>query len=270
MTEYAYQVDSARTVSADTIIREMNDTKSFIMIPAPLFKLLENKQLSGNAFALYFFLYARASLNKDYVARLKMKDILNFTHKAASTVRAYMVELESHGLIDRLYISLGQKTVLTGCRLTFLSADAEILIRKTNNRKGREVAVIENKTHSKLSTEERKICTPPTNQRCTPLISQRLNNNSSSVLIKQNTAHQPNPPRSNDPTSDFVFSIFTLNEGNYALAKLTALSYTGKRGMELLEQMAFSFQKGNWSDDRKKTINAMLKLIRLNQWRSPY
>jgi len=270
MTELAYDQPYISIEDAAPLIREMNDTKSFIMIPAPLFKLLENKGLSLQAYALYNFIFGRASLNQDYCARLKMKDILEFTGKAPSTVRAYMVELESHGLIERLYRSLGQKTVLIGCKLTFSSIDSEALILKSSNRKGREVTRIENDNHSPLSPQEENLCLTTDNQRCPSPDNKRLNNNTSSVSKQQNTNNSTKSSKGSDPTSEFVFSIFSLNEGNYALSKLADMAYTGKRGMEIMEQMAYSFQRGKWKGDRRKAINSMLKLIRQNKWRSPF
>jgi len=114
------------------------------------------------------------------------------------------------------------------------------------------------------------LCLPPANQRCPSPDNQRLNNNTSFVSKQQNTNKPTSALSSSDPTSEFVFSIFSLNEGNYALSKLADMTYTGKRGIEILEQMAYSFQRGKWNGDRRKAINSMLKLIRQNKWRSPF
>lgn len=271
MTGLAYDFNNLTIEDAGPILRELNDTKSFVMLPAPLLTLLFQKELSLQAFALYIFIFARANLHNDHMARLRMNDLLTFTKKAPSTVRAYLVELESHGLIERMYRSLGQKTVLIGCRLSFLSHDAEHMIRTTSNRKGRAASQIENETHMHLSKSEENLLTSPDNQRCAPPDNQRLNNNIASVSIKQTTT---NPEKFNnsksDPTTEFVFSIFSINEGNRALKALSNLGYPGKRGLEILEQMAYSFQRGNWNGSRDRAINSMLKLIRLNRWRSPF
>ena len=248
MTNNQYNLND-RIGSAADCIDEMKDAKSFVMIPMPLLMLLQEKQLSLQAFALYTgLIYPRANLQKNYNAKFRMKDLVAFTRKSVSTIRNYLVELETAGLIARGYWTHGQKTILIGCELTFFDSDSESMIRDTANRSDAG----SNKRSSLWPSPNNKRSPQPDNSRLITTVKTSINNNNKQIVSFD------------DCSAKNTFEPFDLARINKSLSDLNISDPKG-----LLNEMAFSFTHGKWKIPAKGKVNAMLKLIRSGKWRTP-
>jgi len=238
-----------RVGGAADCINEMKDTKSFVMVPMPLLQLLQDKNISLQAFALYVgFIYPRANLQKNYFAKFRMKDLIAFTRKTSSTIRNYLVELERAGLIAREYWTFDQKTLLVGCELTFLDSDSETMIRETKNRSDAG----QDKRSSLWPSQNNKRSPQPSNSRPITTEDKQINNNNKQSVPLINCS------------PDKIFEPFEI-----ARIKKTLTKAGVSDPRTVLNEIAFSVTNGTWNLPKSGKINAILKLIKKGSWRTP-